>query len=110
MTQTPVALPLTISEAAFQRAVIDYALWRKWRCAHFRPARTTRGWATPIEGHAGFPDLVLARDGVVLIRELKRHGSTARLTADQRLWITALGWIAGVWTPADWAEIVEVLR
>ena len=32
------ALPLTLSEADFQRTVLDYAKLRGWRCVHYRPA------------------------------------------------------------------------
>ncbi len=72
------ALPLTLSEAEFQRTVIDYALLRSWRVVHYRPARTLHGYRTALTGHPGAPDLLLARDGCVLCVELKRH--TGRLT------------------------------
>lgn len=102
------ALPLTISEADFQSTVIDAARLLRWRVTHFRAARTARGWATPLQGHPGFPDLVLARDGVVIVAELKRHGG--RLTADQRLWGAALGGAYRLWTPGMWPRIVDELR
>lgn len=109
MTAVP-RLPLTISEQDFQRTVIDYAILRGWRVMHTRPAQTLHGWRTPVEGHAGFPDLVLAREGVVLIRELKRHGRRGYVSKDQRAWLDALGHWGAIWTPADWETIVEVLR
>lgn len=101
-------LPLTLSEADFQRTVLDYAMLRGWRCSHARPARTTHGWVTPITGHAGAPDLLLARDGVAICAELKRHG--ARPTPDQRLWLAALGGVGRLWRPTDWPSVVEELR
>ena len=108
-------LPLTISEAAFQSAVIDYALWRKWRVVHYRPALRapqwhgqTRRYSTPLQGHPGAPDLILARDGRVILAELKRHNG--RVSPDQRLWLSALGEHARLWRPQDWAEIIEELR
>jgi hypothetical protein len=61
-------LPLTISEADFQRTVIQTAMVYGWRVSHQRPAQVRTGrWATAITGHPGLPDLVLARDGVVLL-------------------------------------------
>lgn len=100
-------LPLTLSEASFQRTVIDYALLRGWRVAHHRPARTVHGWRTPVEGHPGVPDLILARDGRVLLVELKRqHG---RPTPDQRLWLEALHGHGRIWRPGDWEEIMAEL-
>jgi hypothetical protein len=48
-----------ITEAAFLRQVLDLAKLRGWRTAHFRPAQTSRGWRTAVQGDgAGFPDLV----------------------------------------------------
>lgn len=108
MTARITALPLTLSEAAFQRTVIDYALLRGWRCAHQRPALTAKGWRTAIEGHAGLPDLVLSRSGVVLLVEIKRQRGI--LSADQRLWLAALGEHGRCWRPQDWPEIAEELR
>lgn len=104
---TTTALPLTISEAAFQRCVIDLAKLTGWRVAHHRPARTERGWRTPVEGHPGLPDLVLARDGVVVVAELKRH--QGRVTPEQRAWLAALGPTGRLWKPGDWPEIVGLL-
>lgn len=104
---TTTALPLTLSEAQFQRTVLDYALLRGWRCHHARPARTVNGWRTAGEGHPGLPDLVLSRSGVVILAELKtQHG---RLSYEQKLWARELGAFGRVWRPSDWPVIVEEL-
>ena len=100
-------------ERDFQRAVIDLARLTGWRVHHTRPALTRRGrWLTPIQGDAGFPDLVLVRAGRVIFAELKRNG--ARPTPAQREWLEALQACAGVecylWTPNNWQEIVCTLR
>jgi hypothetical protein len=105
---TTAALPLTLSEAQFQTTVIDYALLRGWRVHHSLPAKTGKGWRTPLQGHPGLPDLVLARAGVVILAELKRHRATP--SPDQRLWLAAIGGNARLWTPANWPEIYEELR
>jgi hypothetical protein len=43
-----------------------------WRAAHFRPARTAKGWRTPVAADgAGFPDLVLVRRTRIVAAELK---------------------------------------
>lgn len=94
-------------ERMLQRQVLQLARLRGWRTTHFRPALTERGWRTPLQGDAGFPDLVLARAGVVLIVELKRDG--ARPTPEQRAWLEALGHVGRLWTPSDWDEIQEAL-
>jgi hypothetical protein len=54
-----------VTEADLQATILDAARLLGWRACHFRPARTTRGWRTPVEGDPGFPDLTLAKAGVV---------------------------------------------
>jgi hypothetical protein len=99
-------------ERDFQRAVIDLARLTGWRVHHTRPALTRRGrWLTPIQGDAGFPDLVLCRGGRVIFAELKRVGG--KPTAEQQAWLEALQACAGVecylWTPDDWDAIEAIL-
>ena len=104
---------MTERERDFQRAVIDLARLMGWRVHHTRPALTRRGrWLTPIQGDAGFPDLVLVRAGRVIFAELKCNG--VRPTPQQQAWLDALASCAGVecylWTPADWKTIIDTLR
>jgi len=35
-----------LSEADFESRVVDFARLLGWRVAHFRPARTAKGWRT----------------------------------------------------------------
>lgn len=98
---------LHIAEADFAQAVVDLAKLRGWMVVHFRPARTKAGWRTPFTGDAGFPDLVLARDGVVLIVELKSLGG--RMRPGQREWGVALGGVYRLWRPTDMDEIQATL-
>jgi hypothetical protein len=101
-------LPLTISEHDFQDQVFEIAKLRGWHIAHFRHARTNAGWRTPMSGHPGFPDLVLARNGTVLIRELKtQHG---RLSPGQQSWAQHLGESYETWRPSDFDHILGELR
>ncbi len=100
-------------EATLQTQVIDLGHLQGWLVHHTRPATNLRGdYSTPIQGDTGFPDLVLIRDGLLIIRELKAEGR--RPSAEQRLWLEALEDIkyfeAGVWRPSDWPYIERVLR
>lgn len=97
-----------LGEEDFKRRVIETAQTYGWLVAHFRPARTKTGWRTPVEADgAGFPDLVLARDGVVLLAELKSE--TGRVDVEQQRWIDALGLYARVWRPRDWDAVLREL-
>jgi len=103
---------MTERERDFQRAVVELARLMGWRVHHTRPALTQRGrWLTPIQGDAGFPDLVLCRPPRLILAELKRVGG--KLTAEQQAWLEALQACAGVecylWTPNDWDAIVRML-
>ena len=110
MSEVAVALP--VSEAAFQKAVIELAHRFNWKCAHFRPAQNQRGqWLTAVQGDgAGFPDLVLVRDRIILA-ELKAEKGT--MSDNQLAWQDTLRG-AGVeyhcWKPKDWDEIEKTLR
>lgn len=100
------------TEAGFQDAVLELAELRGWEFVHFRPARTAKGWRTPMIGMPGFPDLILCRPPRLIIAELKSDRGKA--TVDQLCWLELLGTCDGVevhlWRPSDWNEIETVLR
>ena len=108
-----------ITESQFQQQVIQLAKLRGWLVHHTRPARIkvqgVETYRTPIAGHAGFPDLVLARRGRVIYAELKAQAG--QLREDQIRWRDAMcpperqafcGWF--LWRPSDWAQIERVLE
>lgn len=98
-----------LSEADFQRRVMDLAKLNGWRVVHVRPAWVRSGrMVTPYEGHPGLPDLILARRGVVLLAELK--SAIGKPTADQLTWLAAAGPNGHLWAPADWPAVRAVLR
>jgi hypothetical protein len=59
-----------------------------------------------MSGDPGFPDLVLARGGVVLHVELKSEKGKVR--PEQSEWLAELG--GEIWRPSDWPGIQERLR
>lgn len=97
-----------MTEDEYQTRILDFAKMTGWMCMHTRPAKTEKGWRTPLQGHAGFPDAVLARAGVVWFFEVKSE--TGQLTDAQGMWLASLGGNARVVRPADWDWVVEVLR
>jgi hypothetical protein len=96
------------TEGEFQDAVIALAKLKGWKVAHFRPALTSKGWRTPMQGDKGFPDLVLARKGEVKFAELKVRSN--RITADQADWGIHIGDTWHVWRPGDMDLIRKVLE
>lgn len=122
---------LSMTEEDLQSAIIELAQLYGWHIHHVRPARSIRGWWTPVQGNIGFCDLVLAKDGCVIFAELKSE--RGRIRPEQVEWMHALSgenwksgeispsfrevdggkWIAVVlWRPRDWSSgvIETVLR
>ena len=100
------------NEAAFTTQVIQLAQFCGWRVAHFRPARTATGWRTAVQGDGkGFPDLVMIRNGALIVAELKMPGG--KPTQEQIEWLKAFDSIGcgrvNTWTPDDWPEIERML-
>lgn len=99
----------TITETQFAARVIAYAQLRQWHVVHYRPARTATGWRTPLIGHRGAPDLLLAREGTVILAELKSEKGAMR--AGQAAWGKAIGNIHyRLWRPSNWGEIEQELK
>lgn len=97
-------------EAELLSNVVDLAHYMGAKVAHFRPALTSKGWRTPVQGDGtGFPDcIIITADRRLLIRELKSGRN--KPTKEQADWITRFrlaGVDAGVWTPADWPDRIK---
>lgn len=111
---TPTKPPNQITEDMLLRAVIEMAQRLGWMAHHARPAPTrSGGYATPIAGNRGFPDLVLARAGVVLFVELKSE--SGRYGLGQVAWANAIDPPDRtpedtdqvryyLWRPSDWLD------
>ena len=103
-----------MSERQLQDAIIELAKLLGWRIAHFRPAMTREGWRTAVQGHVGFPDLVLLRPPRLIFAELK--SKRGRVDFEQATWLNGLNEVKGVeqycWRPADWelGSVEDILR
>lgn len=97
-----------MNEKQFQDQVIALAILLGWKVHHVRPGITSNGrYMTHVQGHTGFPDLVLAHPerGVVFV-ELKSENG--RVAPEQKSWHVVLSEAAcevHVWRPKDWQEI-----
>ncbi len=101
----PARLPRRHDEADFQSQVIQYARINRWRVFH---AFDSRLGSRAID--AGFPDLVMVKDGHLLVCELKANNG--RVKPEQTDWLMALqecGIRVRIWRPRDWNEIERVL-
>ena len=100
-----------VSERDFQNTVIELAKLNGWLVHAERHAMKKDGsWITPIQGDAGFVDLVLVRDRVIFA-ELKSE--KGKVSDAQWGWIDALRMVGKevyIWRPSDWDEIVEILK
>ena len=108
------ALLKPLSEAAFTRQVLELARLRGWRTFHVRPARTRKGWRTPVQGDGtGFPDLVLVRYKTEELLFVELKAEKGKMRVEQLHWTVDLR-LAGqrvyVWRPSDWPQIEEVLE
>lgn len=92
------------TELQCQATLVAAAKRGGWRVHAERTSRThSGGYATAIQGHAGWPDLVLAHPTRgALVVELKRK--PGRVTPEQRQWLDTLnaaGITATVWWVPD---------
>ena len=95
--------------------IIKVAHLHKWICAHFRPARTSTGWRTPVEADAeGFPDLTLVRSGDRRILFIEVKTEKGKTTPAQEQWLEALRETGKcevyLWRPSQWETIVAILE
>lgn len=101
-----------LTEAEWMRQVCQIAELYGWSWAHFRPAKTARGWRTPVSGPlgAGWPDLVFVHPTMIgprlIFVELKRDA--AKPTDLQRHVLQQLGGV--VWRPRDIDQVIATLR
>ena len=97
-----------LTEAEFQKAVIQLAKLHGWRVMHTQPAQIRPGkWITPNTGNQGFPDLVLSHSyrGTLFVELKTDKGVVSELQWD---WINSLedsGQEVHVWRPKDLEKI-----
>ena len=103
-----------MSEAQLQDAIVELAGMLGYMVAHFRPAKTEKGWRTAGSyDAAGFPDLVLAGRSRVLFIECK--SDRGRVSMEQAEWMDQLEWTPGevyLWRPEHWnsGEVERILK
>ena len=91
-----------MTEAQFQRQVLQLAGLFRWACYHTHDSRRSK---------SGFPDLVLVKPGrPVIFAELK--SDTGETSAEQDEWLTLLRTTpsqAFLWRPKDLIDIARIL-
>ena len=106
-TDARAVLDLQISEKQFQQQIVDLARMQGWKVHAVWNSR---------HSPAGWPDLFMIRNGVVLAWEVKREDGRANPTEAQRAWLHELRqipgmrwWNAMVVRPSSWDFIVSIL-
>jgi len=101
-----------MKESYFQSQVILLAKLHGWLVMHTRAVEIRPGvWKTPLQGHAGYPDLTLAHKYKgVIFAELK--SDIGRVSTMQKAWhetLSAAGAEVYVWRPKDIQDISDRL-
>jgi len=94
-----------VSEDEFQRQVMQLLSLHGWHVCHVPTRAVMRNgcvaYETPYDGDGGLPDLICARDGKVVLVELKTE--KGKLRVSQTDWLQASGGL--LWRPSDWPMI-----
>jgi hypothetical protein len=111
-----------ITEESLQSSIIDLATMLGFLIHHDRPAMSSSGnWATHVQGHTGFPDLILVheRSHAIVVMELKGKDAPTP-TKNQWRWLDAFKRpdpsVSGMWTcvfrPEHWqaGDVERVLQ
>jgi VRR-NUC domain len=106
-SDTPAIARPHLSEAVFQRAVMELAK----ACGYSFCYHTYRS----TKSMGGFPDLVLAhREPGHVCYAVELKTDTGQCTKAQEAWLAALagstGVVAATWRPSQWEEIIAQLR
>ena len=101
-----------MKESYFQSQVVMLAKLHGWLVMHTRAVEIRPGvWKTPLQGHAGYPDLTLVHKYKgVIFAELK--SDTGRISPAQKIWHETLKEAECeiyVWRPKDIQAISERL-
>ncbi|CAB4163370.1 VRR-NUC domain containing protein [uncultured Caudovirales phage] len=101
-----------MKESTFQSSVIMLAKLHGWLVMHTRAVEIRPGvWKTPLQGHAGYPDLTLAHSTRgIIFAELK--SDIGRVSPMQKAWhetLSAAGAEVHVWRPKDLHDISDRL-
>ena len=101
--------PLT--EAQFQRQIVDLARLYGWEDFHVRAGRTADSWRVPGSGSLaqGWPDLCLVRGNRLLFIEVKTDAGKLTTHQERVLDVLRLAAEVHVWRPRDWSFIEAVI-
>ena len=106
--------PYRESEADFQKRVIKLLQDNGWLVHAERPARSAKGWVTPIQGQAGWPDIAAIHPVEHLFWLLELKAETGKLNAGQEKWLLAASQCridaVIILRPSDFADFEEKIK
>lgn len=115
MTAAVTATAPVGTEADYLTGIVEAAEWSGWLVHHCRPARTADGhWKTHIQGHIGFPDLVLIHGTARKILFVEVKAERGRLSKAQTRWRDQIKLVgSGLWqlvvVPSQYDSFVQWL-
>jgi len=99
-----------LSERDWQQQIIDLAHMFGWLVAHFRAAKTAKGWRTAVAADgAGWPDLCMVRDRVLWIENKREKGKLDQNQIDWIRWLDRAGAEVYVARPRHLDELAHIL-
>lgn len=99
-----------LREREWQSEVIFQAKARGWKWYH-PPDNKPNAYGRIQQIVAGFPDLVLVKNGTIIFVELKRE--TGVMSVEQEGWfeeLRACGLTCYLWRPSDFLDMVQILN
>ena len=99
-------------EKDFQKWLLSELHKAGWRAHAERSAMTSKGYRTPIQGDAGYPDITAVRAPRFLLAELKSDSGQA--SPNQVEWLLEAGHCPSIevkiWSPKDREAILEWIK
>lgn len=98
------------SEETLLTQAVTLLKLNRFLVAHFRPARTVKGWRTAMTGDIGFPDIVAVGHGATVVIETKSE--RGRLRPEQHRWLEAFGAAPThtlVLRPSNWNDLEALI-
>ena len=94
-----------MTEEELVDTLLGYGKQGGWLCTHFRPAKTNKGYRTPIQGDKGYFDITMMHEELRRTLFIECKSKSGSLQPDQKRWRAAALVMPGseyyLWKPKD---------